>query len=167
MHFCLNGKAGIWWRLRKVKNKIYTIMVILLKIPGLFTGKLPPNNAFSVKLGIISSDPPPLALGLPPPPKKGLSSNALYIAHIHSCLFFYVFTGSSSCVSDSTLFFTYVILFFRLSKPDYWDVGVVLQLKQITLVPHRLWVRESKYLLLMARMSIITRHSFYLHHEHG
>lgn len=167
MHFCLNGKAGIWWRLRKVKNKIYTIMVILLKIPGLFTGKLPPNNAFSVKLGIISSDPPTRP-GPPPPPKKGLSSNALYIAHIHSCLFFfYVFTGSSSCVSDSTLFFTYVILFFRLSKPDYWDVGVVLQLKQITLVPHRLWVRESKYLLLMARMSIITRHSFYLHHEHG
>lgn len=71
MHFCLNGKAGIWWRLRKVKNKIYTIMVILLKIPGLFTGKLPPNNAFSVKLGIISIDPPhsPWAS---PPTKKGV-----------------------------------------------------------------------------------------------
>lgn len=165
MHFCLNGKAGIWWRLRKVKNKIYTIMVILLKIPGLFTGKLPPNNAFSVKLGIISSG---LALGLPPT-KKGGYRQMPFTLHIFTLafFFFYVFTGSSSCVSDSTLFFTYVILFFRLSKPDYWDVGVVLQLKQITLVPHRLWVSESKYLLLMARMSIITRHSFYLHHEHG
>lgn len=166
MHFCLNGKAGIWWRLRKVKNKIYTIMVILLKIPGLFTGKLPPNNAFSVKLGIISSDPPTRP-GPPPPTKKGVIVKCPLHCTYSLLPFFYVFTGSSSCVSDSTLFFTYVILFFRLSKPDYWDVGVVLQLKQITLVPHRLWVRESKYLLLMARMSIITRHSFYLHHEHG
>lgn len=112
MHFCLNGKAGIWWRLRKVKNKIYTIMVILLKIPGLFTGKLPPNNAFSVKLGIISSAPPHSPWASPPPPKKGLSSNALYIAHIHSCLFFFFMYLPVHLLAFLTLLYFLLTLFY-------------------------------------------------------
>lgn len=83
IHFCLNGKTGIWWQLREAKKDLDNG-----HIGKKFQVYLRENYRrimhFSVKLGIIISS------GLP---QNGLSSNALqglYIAHIHYCLFFFL-----------------------------------------------------------------------------